>query len=120
MLFGRFAVVRAKPEGEPPIPGPLKIERFRLANTGRLGDPGKALKAPLASAKAGRGPSPDGGGRRETRIPDGKVPDVGVEGNTLTDECGDRPRREPEADESPDGDAREALEVLEALECVCW
>lgn len=51
---------------------------------------------------------------------DGKVPAVGVEGKTLTEECGERPSREPEVDESPDGEAKEALLVLEALEWEWW
>lgn len=74
----------------------------------------------LASEKPGSEPSPEGGGRRETRTPEGMEPPVGVDGRTLTDECGDLAIREPDADERPDGDAREALDVLEAFEWVCW
>ena len=59
------------------------------------------------------------GGWRLTLMPDGKVPGVGVEGRTLTEWCGDLARREPEADERPEGEAMDALDVLEALECVC-
>lgn len=61
-------------------------------------------------------PRPEGKGRRWTRMPDGKLPVVGVEGRTLTLECGERPSREPDVEERPDGEAREALLVLEALE----
>lgn len=61
----------------------------------------------------------EGGGLREKRIPDGMLA-VGVEGSTLTELCGDLPSREPDADDSPEGDAMEALEVLEAFECECW
>lgn len=111
--------MRGRAEG-PPIPGPLKTERFRLAKTGRAGDAGRTPKGDLVSAKVGKVPSADGGGRRETRILDGKDPAVGVDGKTFTDECGERPIRELEAEESADGDATEALDVLEALECECW
>lgn len=45
---------------------------------------------------------------------------VGVEGKTLTELWGERPSLDPEADETPEGEASEADEVLEALECVCW
>jgi hypothetical protein len=84
------------------------------------GEPGIApANAPLASEKVGKAPNPVGGGRRDTRMPDGKFPEVGVEGSTLTDAWGDRPILDPDAEESPDGDARDALEVLEAFECVC-
>lgn len=104
-------------------PGPLKTERFRRAKTGRAGEPGPTPPPPaalLASEKVGRVPRPDGGGRRETRIPDGKEPAVGVDGKTLTDECGERPWREADVEERPDGDAKEALDVLDAFECVWW
>lgn len=103
------------------MPGPLKTDRFLLAKTGRAGEPGMTPgKADLASEKTGSVPRADGGGRRETRMLDGNEPAVGVEGKTLTEECGDRAMREPEADESPDGDATESLEVLDAFECECW
>lgn len=104
--------------GEPPMPGPLKTERFLRAKTGRLGEPGMTLNALLASEvlKAGSVPKPEGGGRRETRIPDGKLPVGGVEGRTRTEVCGDRAIRDPEAEERPDGEARDALEVLDAFE----
>ena len=52
-------------------------------------------------------------------MPEGKDWPVGVEGRTLTEACGERPMREPEADERPEGEAMEALEVEEALEWVC-
>lgn len=74
----------------------------------------------LDSAKVGSEPRPDGGGRRATRIEDGKVPALGVDGSTLTDECGERASREPDVDDSPDGDATDALEVLDAFEWECW
>lgn len=61
----------------------------------------------------------DGGGRFENLMPEGNVLPVGVEGSTLTELCGDLARREPDADETPDGDASEVLDVLDALECVC-
>ena len=97
--------------------GPLNTDRFLLAKTGRAGEPGPATpKALLASEKVGRVPRAEGGGRRDTRIPDGKVPPVGVDGKTLTDECGERANLEPEADDRPDGEASEVLDVLEALE----
>jgi len=119
MLVGRLLDVRAKPDGEPLSHGPLKTERFRRVKTGNPGDPGTEVNVPFASEKEGRLPSPEGGGRRETRMPDGNAPPVGVEGSTLTEACGDLPSREPDADDNPDGDASEALDVLEALEWVC-
>lgn len=48
------------------------------------------------------------------------MPVVGVDGNTLTELCGDLPSLEPDAEERPEGDAMELLDVLDALECVCW
>ena len=94
---------------------------MRLANTGRLGLPGPTPKAPFISlpANTGKVPSPPGGGRRETRIPEGKFVPAGVDGKTLTLACGDRPIFDPEALEMPDGEAREALAllVLDALLC---
>lgn len=86
------------------MPGPLKTERFLRAKTGRPGEPGMP-KALLASLNAGREPRPDGGGRLETRMPEGKDWPVGVEGRTLTEAWGERPMREPEAEERPEGDA---------------
>ena len=70
------------------MPGPLKMDRFRRAKTGRLGEPGMTVNALLPSEASNPGsvPNPEGGGRRETRIPDGKLPVVGVEGKTLTEE----------------------------------
>ena len=117
--------MREKAESEPPMPpGPLKTERLRRAKMGRLGEPGMLLKATFCSENCGSVPREPGSGRRWTRMLDGNVPVVGVEGRTLTEECGERPRREPEAEERPDGDASEALLVLEALEwewwCVVW
>lgn len=53
-------------------------------------------------------------------MPEGRLPMTGVEGRTLTELCGDLPSREPEAEERPEGEAMEALDVLEALECECW
>ena len=53
-------------------------------------------------------------------MPDGKVVFVGVDGRTLTELCGDRASRDPEADDKPEGDATELLDVLDAFECVCW
>src|ERR1700761_7888614 len=86
MLFERDPVPRANPPGDPPTPGPLKTLRLRLAKTGTPGEPGMAAGANafLASddGKVGSVPRPVGGGRRETRIPDGKEPVVGVEGRT--------------------------------------
>lgn len=105
--------------------GPLKTDLLRLAKIGSPGDEGggMALKAFLASpAKLGKAPnepSSPGGGRRWNLMPDGKVLVVGVEGSTLTELCGDLPSREPEVFETADGDATDALDVLEALECVC-
>jgi len=61
----------------------------------------------------------DGGGRREIRMPDGNVLEVGVDGRTFTELCGDLPRREPDVDDKPEGEATELLEVLDAFECVC-
>lgn len=105
--------------GAPPKLGPLNTERFLLANTGRAGDPGpKAEKVDLLSANVGSVPSDEGGGRRETRMPDGSDPEVGVEGSTLTDEWGDLAIREPEAEERPEGDAIDALDALEVFEWV--
>lgn len=101
--------------------GPLKTERFRRAKTGRPGDAGVALallKA-LASLKAGRVPRVEGGGRRETRMPEGKALLVGVAGRTLTELCGDLACREPEAVLRPEGLARLVLEVDDAFERVC-
>ena len=99
------------------MPGPLKTERFRLAKIGIAGDPGAMLeKVFLASAKVGRLPSEDGGGRRDTRMPDGNDPVVGGDGKILTDACGERAMREPDAVDRPDGDASEALDVLDAFE----
>ena len=110
------AAVLPKLEGEP-LRGPLKTLRFRLAKTGKLGEPGARLLKVflLGSANVGRLPSAPGGGRLLTRTPDGKVPFVGVAGRTLTEVCGDRASREPEADDKPDGEATELLLVLEAL-----
>lgn len=102
-----------------PIPGPLNTDRFLLVKTGSAGEPGTLAKGDLPSVKTGNVPSADGGARRETRILDGSAPPVGVAGRTLTDECGERARR-AEAVERPDGDATEALEVLEAFECEWW
>ena len=62
----------------------------------------------------------DGGGCLWKRSPAGRVPVVGVAGNTLTELCGDRPSLDPEAEERPEGDAIELLDVLDAFECVCW
>jgi hypothetical protein len=119
-----FKAVRPKPDGEPPI-GPLKTERLRLAKTGRPGEPGPKfrLKGPLLPSEDGRlgnVPRAPGGGRRDTRMPDGKEVPVGVAGNTFTDACGERPSRDPDAEDRPDGEARDALLVLEALLWVCW
>lgn len=61
----------------------------------------------------------DGGGRRDTRMPEGKVLLVGVAGRTLTELCGDLPCRDPEAVLSPEGLAMLVLEFEEALERVC-
>lgn len=103
--------------GKLPIPGPLNTDRFLLANTGRAGDPGMTPgNDDLASEKTGSVPRAEGGGRRETRMFDGNEPVVGVEGRTLTEECGDRAMREPDAEERPDGEATEALDVLDAFE----
>lgn len=101
--------------------GPLKTERFRLAKTGRPGEAGAVLALPnaLASEKAGKVPRDDGGGRRETRIPEGNAGFVGVAGRTLTELCGDLPCREPEAVLKPEGLAILVLEVDEAFESVC-
>jgi hypothetical protein len=74
----------------------------------------------FVSAKEGRVPKPEGGGLRETRIPDGNVVFVGVAGNNLTELCGDLPGRDPEVALRPEGLARLVLDVDEALECVCW
>lgn len=118
----RGTLLERRPEardipGKLPIPGPLKTDRFLLAKTGRAGDPGITPgNADLASEKTGSVPSAEGGGRRDTRILDGKEPAVGVEGRTLTEECGDRAIRDPEAEESPDGEATESPEALDALE----
>ena len=114
--------VLPKPEGEPDdMPGPLKTERFRRAKTGRPGEPrGMLPKVGFASLKTGRLPSVEGGGRRETRMPDGNDWPVGVEGSTFTDACGERPILDPEAEETPEGETIDALDVEEALECVCW
>ena len=58
----------------------------------------------------------EGGGRREKRMPEGMLV-VGVEGNIFTELWGDLPpSRDPEAEDSPEGDAMEALDVLEAFE----
>jgi hypothetical protein len=120
-LFGRLPDVRAKLDGEPPMPpGPLKTDRFRRVKTGRLGEPGMLVKAALVSENWGSAPKADGRGRRCTRMLDGNVPVVGVEGRTLTEECGERPRREPDVEDRPDGEASEALLVLEALEWEWW
>jgi hypothetical protein len=78
------------------------------------------VKAVFVSENCGSVPKLDGSGRRWTRMLDGKVPVVGVEGRTLTEEWGERPRREPEVEDRPDGEAREALLVLEALEWEWW
>lgn len=102
--------------------GPLKTERFLRAKTGRPGDDGagRAPKAFLPSApNFGRVPMSEGGGLRDIRIPDGNVEEVGVEGKTFTELCGDLPKREPEVEDRPEGDAIEALDVLDAFECVC-
>ena len=78
--------MRPKPAGDPLMPGPLKTDLLRRAKTGRLGEPGpKPPKGPFASAKVGSVPSPEGGGRLLTLIPEGKVPPVGVDGRTLTE-----------------------------------
>ena len=75
----------------------------------------------VPSPNAGSVPRPPGGGRRLTRIPDGKGPVVvGVDGKTLTELCGERASRDPEAELRPEGEAIDAEDVLEALECVCW
>ena len=102
------------------------MERLRRAKTGRLGEPGTLVNAAFESEKPGSVPIPAGSGRRWTRMPDGNVPAVGVDGKTLTHECGERPSREPDVEDIPegDGDAREALLVLDALEwewlCAVW
>lgn len=102
----------------------MKTDLFLRANTGRPGDasapPPPLPKAFFASENAGSVPSPLGGGRRETRMPDGKAACVGVAGRTLTEEWGERAAREPEAVLRPEGLARLVLEVEEALERVCW
>jgi len=115
---------RPRPLGEAALAiGPLKIERFLRAKTDKPGELGPAAgppKADLASLNAGKAPRFEGRGLRETRIPEGNVGFVGVAGNILTELCGDfPPRRDPEAVLSPDGLARLALDVDEALECVC-
>ena len=98
----------------------MKTDRFRRAKTGKLGEPGPTLpNTPLASAKVGNVPRLPGGGRLLTLIPEGKWPPVGVAGSILTEECGERAIREPDADDRPDGEASDALEVLLVLECVC-
>ena len=65
-------------------------------------------------------PKAEGGGRRDTRMPEGKVLLVGVAGRTLTELWGDLPCRDPEAVLSPEGLAMLVLEFEEALERVCW
>lgn len=78
--------------------------------------------APFASElKAGKVPKSPGGGRRWNLTPDGKVLFVGVEGRTLTELWGDLPPSlDPDVDDIPEGEATEALEVLDVFECVCW
>lgn len=103
--------------------GPLKTERFRRAKTGKPGDDGGGIdpKAPFASGPSvGRDPMSEGGGRRWNLMPDGNVVLVGVEGRTLTELCGDLPSRDPDVDDMPEGEAIEALDVLEAFDCVRW
>lgn len=119
--------MRPRPLGDEELAvGPLKTERFLRANTGRPGEPGAIASPPapkalnFVSAKEGRVPRPEGGGLRETRIPDGNVVFVGVAGNNLTELCGDLPGRDPEVALRPEGLARLVLDVDEALECVCW
>jgi len=103
--------------------GPLNTERFLRANTGKPGELGPNPPAPkldFDSAKEGRVPRAEGGGLRETRIPDGNVLFVGVAGSNFTELCGDLPGRDPEVVLRPEGLARLVLDVEEALECVCW
>jgi hypothetical protein len=115
--------VRLKPLGEDVLPiGPLKTERFLRAKTGRPGEAGPKPPPPsvfFASWNPGRVPRLEGSGRRETRMPEGKVPFVGVAGNILTEACGERGIREPEAILTPDGLAMLALEVDDALDRLC-
>lgn len=89
-----------------------------MAKTGSPGDEGAgaAFQALRPSPKAGKDPIFVGGGRLENLIPEGKLPPTGVDGRTLTELCGDLPSLDPEAEDSPDGDAMDALDVLEALE----
>jgi hypothetical protein len=74
---------------------------------------------PLPSAKEGRVPRAEGGGLRETRMPDGKIVLVGVAGSIFTELCGDLPSRGPDVVLSPEGLARLVLDVDDAFECVC-
>jgi hypothetical protein len=103
--------------------GPLKTERFLRAKIGRPGELGPMPPPPnvdLLSAKEGRVPRAEGGGLRDTRIPDGKIVLVGVAGSIFTELCGDLGCRDADVVLKPEGLARLALEVDEAFECVCW
>jgi hypothetical protein len=99
----------------------LNTDLFLFAKTGRPGDTGAgaAFHALFPSPNAGKLPISVGGGLLENLMPDGNVPPTGVLGRTLTELCGDLPSLDPDAEESPEGEATLALEVLEALECEC-
>lgn len=84
--------------------GPLNGLRFRFAKM-RPGEGGGT--APKAAPPSLRG-------ARTTRMLEGKVEPVGVAGRTLTEVCGDFVLW-PETETV--GEAREADEVDEALEC---
>lgn len=64
-------------------------------------------------------PKAEGRGLRETLMPDGKEVLVGVAGSIFTELCGDLPCRDPDVALIPEGLARLALDVDDALEWVC-